>query len=273
MIDFGYLDPEQHRTGKMRVATAVIGGTALLGAGTSLFAGNEQANATRDATAQANAIQQQQYNQTRSDEAPYRNAGTTALNTIGQDMSTGTGFAKPFDMNSFYSDPGYQFQLNQGTQAIGRSAAAQGRLLSGAAGKAIAGYTTGLANTTYGDAYNRYLQSSNQQYNQLAGVAGMGLNATGMTAQAGQNSANNQSATTYNGITQAANATASGYVGAANALSAGASGIANYGLQSQALNSLNGSGYGSNPYQTLYNAQHAGIGGIQPSNIWAGGQI
>ncbi len=267
------------RLGRMKVGMAVIGGTALLGAGTSLLAGNTQANAAKNATAQANQTLQNQYNQDVGYEAPYRNAGTTALSTIGQDQSTGTGFAAPFTMSNFMSDPVYQFQLSQGNQAIQRSAAAQGGLLSGAAAKAIAGYTTGLANTTYGDAYNRYLSTSNQQYNQLAGVANMGLNATNATVGAGQNSAAQQAQNTMSGLTQAGAATASGYIGAANALAGGAGGMTNYMNQQQMMQQLNGSGYtGLYGAGGLANVQQgalnsAGNAAIQPGNASYGGYL
>lgn len=208
-----------HKFGRMKVAAGVIGGSALLGAGSSLLGGSQQSHAATDAMNAANKTQMDMYNNNIALEAPYRNAGTGALNTITQDQQNGTGFAAPFTQSNFMSDPGYQFQLQQGNQAIERSAAARGGLLSGAAGKAIAGYTTGLANQTYGDAYNRYLQTSNQQYNQLAGVAGMGLNATNASVGVGQNTANQVANNQTSGITGAAAASASGYMGAANALS------------------------------------------------------
>ena len=252
MIDLWLVEQEkQQKYSRMRVATAVIGGTALLGAGSSIMSGNSQAKAATNAMNQANATLDKNYQQTREDLAPYRTAGTNALNTIGTDISTGTGFAKPFDLNSFYSDPGYQFQLNQGNQAIQRSAAANGGLLSGAAAKAIAQYTTGLANTTYGDAYNRYLQNRQQQSGELFNLAGLGANANNTLASVGMNTAGQESQNTVAGITGAANAKAAGYMGATNALSAGAGGIANYQLGTQALNKIGNVGaYGANPYQT-----------------------
>ncbi len=246
MNDFENPEERVHHRHSCSVAVGVIGGTALLGAGTSLFAGNQQANAAN----QANQNQMQMYNNNVNLEAPYRQAGQTALNTIGQDQANGTGFAAPFTQSNFQSDPGYQFQLNQGNQAIQRSAAAQGGLLSGAAAKAIAGYTTNLANTTYGDAYNRYLQTSNQQFGQLASVANMGQNATNATVGVGQNTANQVS----QGITGAANATAAGEVGASNALSGAGNNLLQYNLLSQAgLLGGGASGYGSqNPLSSNY---------------------
>lgn len=252
-------NPEErlHERQQCRIASAVIGGaTSLVGAGASLFGSSEQANAETNATNSANQIQEQEYNQNRADQAPYRQAGYGALNTITQDQQNGTGFAAPFSQSSFMSDPGYQFQLQQGNQAIQRSAAAQGGLLSGAAGKAIAGYTTNLANSTYGDAYNRYLQTSNQNYNQLAGVAGLGQTATQATGASGTNAANQVASNTISGGVGAANASASGLVGASNALTGGGNNLSQYymlknaGVYGQPQSYGSGSGYGAqtDPY-------------------------
>ena len=117
-------------------------------------------------------------------------AGQNALNTIGQDQANGTGFATPFNPSTYIDTPGYQFQLQQGNNAIQSSAAATGGALNGGTLKALDQYTTGLANTTYGQAYNQYLQNSAQQYNQLYGVASLGENATATTGQQGAAAAN-----------------------------------------------------------------------------------
>lgn len=233
-MDFNRFEhPEElvHERYACSVAVAVIGGAALsatVGAVASTSAANTQADAATKATDSANATQLAMYNQTRDDQAPYRQAGYTALNQITQDQANGTGFAKPFNMADFYNDPGYQFQLQQGNQAIERSAAARGGLLSGASAKSIAGYTTNLANTTYGDAFNRAQQSSAQQYNQLAGIAGLGQTSVAQTGAAGTSTANSVANTTLSGMTQAANARASGYVGVGNALNSAGGSLSNY---------------------------------------------
>lgn len=240
-----YEDRRYRKCSRMKIAAAVVG-SAVVGGVTSMVSGNSQANAAEDASKSANATQLYMYNQNRDDQAPYRNAGYGALNTITSDFQNQTGFAKPFDMNSFYSDPGYQFQLQQGTKAVNNSYAAKGGLLSGAAVKATDAYTTGLANTTYGDAYNRYLATSAQQYNQLAGVAGLGQTSVAQTGAAGTSAANSIANTTYQGATQAANARASGYVGAANAIGGATGSLSNYYMyQNSGL-----AGGGASPQQT-----------------------
>lgn len=266
-------DWRYRRFGRMKVAVAVIGGAALsatVGGISSSMAANTQADAANNATTQSVQVQreaqqqqQAQYDQTRADQAPYRNAGYGALNQITQDQANGTGFAKPFNMADFYNDPGYQFQLQQGNQAIERSAAARGGLLSGAAAKSIAGYTTNLANTTYGDAFNRAQQSSALQYNQLAGVAGLGqtsLQATGnagtAAANAGTSSANGVANTIMSGATQAANARASGYVGVGNALNSAGGSLSNYYMLQNA--GMFGGGGGMNTVPTAGMSMYGG---------------
>jgi hypothetical protein len=246
-------NPEErvHRRQTCSVAIAVMGGlglaTAGIGAATSMSAAGTQASAETNATNSANALQEQEYNQTRDDQAPYRVAGYGALNTITQDQANGTGFAAPWDPSNLASTPGYQFTLDQGNQAIQRSAAAQGGLLSGAAGKAMDQYSTGLASQTYNQQYQNYLAGSNQSFNQLASVAGLGQNSLSTTAAAGQNTANQVGQNTIAGQTGAANATASGMVGASNSLSSAGGSLGNYYMLNQA-GLLGGSPtYGNSP--------------------------
>jgi hypothetical protein len=229
-----------------------IGGSAVLGAGASIFGSSEQSSAETNATSQANALQEQEFNTTQANEAPYLAAGKTALNTITQDQANGTGFAAAWDPSNLSQTPGYQFQLQQGNQAIQRSAAAQGGLLSGAAGKAMDQYSQGLAGTTYQNQLTDYLAQSNQQYNQLAGVAGLGQSATQSANTTGTSAINSIGQNTIAGATGAANASASGLVGASNAFSSGAGNLASY-YQNQSnqqnLYSLMsaGQGYGTVP--------------------------
>src|SRR5262249_51218287 len=67
-------------------------------------------------------------------------------------------FTQPFGVEQFYdfADPGYAFQLQQGTQALQNSAAADSGALSGAALKDLLKYNQDYAGTAYNDAFNRY---------------------------------------------------------------------------------------------------------------------
>ena len=184
----------------------ILAGAAVAGAGISAVAGSKAAKAQKQAALSGIEEQRRQYDQTRADFAPYRAAGTGALDMLSR--AYGIGGQAP-DMTAFQASPGYQFRYNEGLRAIDRGAAARGLLHSGAGVKAEQRFGEGLASNEFGDWWNR-----------LAGVAGVGQSAAGTTAQAGANAANNIT----NAYTQAGNARASSY---ANIGSAANSGINN----------------------------------------------
>jgi hypothetical protein len=101
---------------------------------------------------------------------PYMGLGSNAVGSLNQLFGYGTGAnganGAP-NYSAFHADPGYQFQLNQGVAANNASFAARGMSDSGAQQKALAQYTSGLADQTYGNYVNR-----------LMGLVGVGQNAT-----------------------------------------------------------------------------------------------
>lgn len=180
------------------VAAAIIGG-AVVGAGASIYSSNKASNAQQDAANNATGLQKYQYDQTRADQQPYRDAGYGALNKLqsmlglsGDKTAPGYGsLSTPFTGASVTTDPGYQFGLTQGTQAANRAANAQGRQYSGATLKALSRYGDDYATTKFDDAFNRNQSQNNQLYNQLAGVSGTGQIATNQVGAYGQQTANN----------------------------------------------------------------------------------
>lgn len=180
-----------------------LAGAAVVGAGAQIISGNKAANAQKHAADQSIAEQRRQYDTTRADFAPYREAGTGALDMLSR--AYGIGGNAP-DMSQFTASPGYQFRYDQGLQAIDRGAAARGLLHSGGAVKAEQRFGEGLAANEFGDWWNR-----------LAGVAGVGQQAAGTTAQAGQSAANNISQS----YTNAGNARASSYANTGSAINSG----------------------------------------------------
>lgn len=91
------------------------------------------------------------------------------------------GLLSPFLSASFNpgdltADPGYQFQLQQGQQALDRKQAASGNYFSGGALQAAQDYGQGLASTTYGDAFTRFLQSQQQKLGAAGALAGVNDN-------------------------------------------------------------------------------------------------
>lgn len=129
---------------------------------------------------------------------PYQNTQSTvdteALNKAVEDRlgaqslpSDYGSLLDRFDMSKFEEDPGYQFQLEQGQKALERKMSASGDTFSPRAAQALAQYNQGMAAGSYNDAYNRYNMDQNNIYNRLAGISGMGQQATGTMAGAGQN--------------------------------------------------------------------------------------
>lgn len=251
------------RRGYMKIAVAAIGAAGSLIGGVSSAVGASNAAGAQAAAAQnAQNIEQQQYQQNSANQQPFISAGQTAVGTIGQDQANGTGFAASFNPSTFINSPGYNFQLQQGQNAINSSAAATGGVLNGGTLKALDQYTTGLANTTYNQAYQNYLAGSNQQYNQLFGVAQLGEQGAASLGQQGTQSAANQG----NAAMGVGNAQAAGDVGVANGINSAVGGITN-GLQGiqlyQGLNSQ--SGYNGGQVFQGYNAGNSTPVGTQGS--------
>ena len=71
-------------------------------------------------------------------------------------------------------DPGYQFARDQAVDAVQKSAAARGTLLTGGTLRDLAGYAGGLASQRYGDIFNRNLQLANLGYDAASRQAGLG---------------------------------------------------------------------------------------------------
>lgn len=102
--------------------------------------------------------------------------------------------------------PGYQFTLGQGLKSVQNSAAARGLGTSGAALKGAANYSTGLANSQYGN-----------YVGQLSSFAGQGLSAASSLAGVGQNTGAGIAAAQIG----AGNATAAGWNATGNAIQGG----------------------------------------------------
>lgn len=221
------------------VATAVVS-SAVIGASASRSASKTQAAAA----GQAADVQQRQYEQTREDQAPYREAGYNALANL-QRTAGNVPAAFKFGAGDYQADPGYAFRLSEGQKALDRQAAARGGLISGGALKAAQRYGQEMGSQEFGNAYNRALTSyntdvarENQLYNRQAGLAGIGQTATNLVGQAGQNYATNVG----NLMTGAGAAQAAGQVGMANAVTGGLGTYLNYSQNNALLNALRGGG-------------------------------
>jgi len=205
------------------VAGAVVVSSAI-GANASGKAAGAQAGAANRAA----DLSQEQYMQTRADQAPFREAGVRALPAL-EAASNYT----PFGMNQFRADPGYTFRLSEGQKQLDRMAAMRGGQISGGALKAAARYGQDMGSQEYTNAFNRYQTERNARLNPLQSLAGMAQTSTNQLGLAGQNYAN----AAGNALGAAGQATASGYMGTANAISGGLGQYMNY-SQNQANNSL-----------------------------------
>ena len=209
-----------------------IGGSALLGASASRSAASTQA-AAADRAAE---LQNQQFQQTREDLAPYRAAGQTALNAL---TPLATNYQK-FGMDQFQQDPGYGFRLSEGQKALDRQAAARGGLISGGALKAAQRYGQDMGSQEYMNAFNRYQIERNAQLNPLQSLAGVGQTTANQLGQYGAANAANIG----NLMTGGAAARGAGQVGAANAVTGGLGTYLNYTSSNNLLNALQNRGGG-----------------------------
>lgn len=179
------------------VTAGVVGGTSLLGGIMGGNATEKAAKSQEEAANQTNALNRYMYDTTRADYAPYREAGYSGLNRLLALSGIGGD-----PLSALQLDPSYQFRQQEQQNALDRASSAGGRMFSGRAQKDLAKYSGDLASQEYSNVWNR-----------LAGIAGVGQNALGSTAAAGQNYAGQAG----NAMMQAGNARASGYMGQANA--------------------------------------------------------
>ncbi len=221
------------------VAAAVVGGAV------QADSASKASYAQRKAAADANATQQDQYNQTREDQAPYRAlASEVGLPGIRNFLSSNNN---QITADQVMADPGYQFGLAQGNKNIQGSAAARGGLYSGATQRALSRFGSDYATSRFNDTYNRMETGRTNQFNRLATAAGIGQTANNQVAGAGQNYANNVSGNLIGaGNAQGASSIAQGNAWG-NALNQGVSSYNQYQnanpYASMGFNGSNGAGF------------------------------
>lgn len=150
--------------------------------------------AQQASAAEAAKIQKEMYEQSRTDLAPWREAGGRAVTGM-EDKD----YMRDFTMSDFNADPGYQFRMDEGTKALERSAAAKGGLMGGATLKGLTRFSQDTASNEYQNAYNRFNQDRDRRFGRLSDLSHQGQAAAGQTANNsmayGQNMAN-----TYTGM-------------------------------------------------------------------------
>jgi len=179
------------------VVTAGIGAYSAHKAGKiQAKAGKDASNATLQATRETNELKKEMFDIQRADQEPWMKAGTKALQTIQQTPSFN------FAESDFFKDPSFNFRINEGVNALDRSATSRGRILSGGQDRAVTRYGQNLASQEYGNAFNRALTTHQTNLNTQRSLAGIGQSATNIVGQAGQNMANSVGATTMQGTAQ-----------------------------------------------------------------------
>jgi hypothetical protein len=132
--------------------------------------------------------QQSMFNTITGQEQPFMQAGygaTTAL--TGQYGTAGAPGNAPFTQQDYLAnqDPGYQFQLQTGGQALRNADTPGVGSLSGQSLKDLMTFNQGTAATGYQNAFNRYQAQNNAVFGRLSGIAGLGQNAASNTGTAG----------------------------------------------------------------------------------------
>ena len=175
---------------------------SLTGANKQAKAATQAANTQLEASREATKVQKDMYDQTRKDLMPYTDAGRSSLSQLMGQMGPKGYFSQTYDGQDIYSDPSYQFRLNEGLDAV----------QSGAAAKALQGYGQDMASQEYQNAYNRFNADQTNRYNRLSNIVGLGQNAAAQQGNAGMQTAQAVANNTMSG----ANAQAAGQIAAGN---------------------------------------------------------
>ena len=198
-----------------------IGGSAiagLLGAGMQSSAASSAADKQAAAARYAADLQQKQFDLINQQQAPYREAGYSALNQIGQQLPYFTHQVTAEDLRSM---PGFTFGLEQGVGS-GRqtgNVGGGGSNITRGAQKFATDYATNVG-------LPQYLNQRQGIYNTLAGIAGIGQTAQSQVNQAGMNTASNIGGAGMAG----AGYQAAGQVAGANAYGGALSNLGNAGM-------------------------------------------
>jgi len=158
---------------------------AAISAGAGLYESSQAAGAQKKAGNQAIAAQNAQQQKADTTLSPYMESGTQNLNALNNVLGIGkgpNGGQGPINMDFLRGMPGYQFELDQGEEAIMNKASQMGGVNSGNTLKALQQYGTGLADKNLMNFIQ--LMQQGAQSGQQAAEADVGV---------GQNTANNTS--------------------------------------------------------------------------------
>ena len=132
---------------------SLIGG--IIGGGKAKKASKKATQAMVDAYNRGIDVQNQQFETTRADFAPWRTTGTTALSQLGDLVGTNGADEQAAAIDQLKASPFYQRLFGQGQDAVLAAASATGGMRGGDTQRGL--YDAGV--DTLMDVYNRQLSS------------------------------------------------------------------------------------------------------------------
>lgn len=237
-------------------APAAIIGASAIGAGASIYSASQAAGAQTSSADDATAVQEQMFQQTQNNIAPYLAVGNAAATDItnaaglNTDNPLTSALLSPVTMDqaTLEKTPGFQFEKQQGLEAVQNGQTALGLGASGAEQKAAAQYAENLASTNYEQQFNNAVTNQTNQFNRLQSLVGTGqASAVGQ----GQISANVASNIGSN-IIGAGNAQAASSIATGNAISGGINNAISGNYLSKALQNT---GTNNDAYTAALNGQ------------------
>ena len=184
---------------------AAIAGSAVIGAGASIYGANKAAGAQTAAANAAIAQRERMFKVAADTASPFIEAGQGALPTLTSLLTPGANMSEVLAQI-----PGFKFAQDWGQRAITQQGS--GRGVGGNVMKAGADYATGAASTTYGGIVNALQQYANMGAGSAGSLGGMAVNT-------GQGIGND--------LIGAGNAQAGSYMNMANAVGSAGSSISN----------------------------------------------
>lgn len=164
----------------MPVAAPIIGAVGSIGAGLlASSASKKAAKAQTQADALAIAEQRRQFDQTRSDFEPFRQAGLSGLSGYGDLVGINGGDKQGAAINALKASPYYQSLYRNGLESVLQNASATGGIRGGNTEGALANFGS-----------DTLTQAILQQLGNLGGLASLGEGATNSTATFGANATN-----------------------------------------------------------------------------------
>lgn len=206
-------------------------GIAAAGVLSNASSARSAAKQQQSATDQAIAAQQSSEAAALEAQRPFLEGGYAATNRLqellglgGDKSASGYGSLNtPFSFTpgDLTQTPGYQFQQQQGQNALDRKAAAGGGFYSGAGLQGASAFNQQLAGTTFDNEYNRafnaYQTNRANTLNPLQALAGQGQTAANTSGNIQMGGAN----TLAGLLTSNANAQGASQIAQGNAISAG----------------------------------------------------